>query len=153
MVANLLWAVGTNGYLASAANLLTTELNALANASLTAAGTAIDNSAVNAAIYCDVEFIAGGTWATGTNPYMELWFLRSLDGGSNYEEGSNTVTPGRRANVIIQFRPSVTIAQRIIVPMVLLPPGHFKPLIKQTTNATLPATGNILRLRTYAPAI
>lgn len=153
MVSNLLWAVGTNGYLATATTLLSTELNSLASGSLGSAGSAIDNSAGDKAIYWIIELLLGGSITTGTNPYAELWFLRTIDGGSNYEDGSSSVTPGRRPDVIIPFRPSVAAAQRVIVPAAVFPSGQFKPLLKQTTGATWPSSGNTLKARPYAPAI
>lgn len=151
MVNNILWAVGTSGYLANT-NGLTTELNALGVGNLSAAGTAIDNSAGQKAIFADLEFLAGGTFTPVTGAYMAVWFLRSID-GTNYEDGSATVTPPRAPDAIIPITIGTAITPRNNRPQVVVPPGKFKVLAQNKTAAILPATGNVIKLGLYCEAV
>lgn len=147
MPTNFLW----SGYLASAATFLTTELNALANSAantLTAAGSEIDNS-TNKYPMADLEFLAGGTFTPLANGLIAVWFLRPLD-GTNYEDGSATVAPGRMADAIIPVRAGTTITPRANAVRVPLPVGKFKPIARNTTGATLPATGNTISWRPFS---
>lgn len=138
-------------YAASAANMLTTELNSIANSNanvLSAAGATIDNS-TNGFIYCDLEFLAGGTLTPVSGAFVEVWFLRSLNGGTNFEDGSATVAPGRLPDATIQVRAGTTITPRSGASGIILPPGHFKPILRNQTGVTLPASGNLLTYRPY----
>lgn len=152
MVSNVLWNVGTNGYISAAQTLLDTQLNALATATMCAAGTAIDNSAGDKAIWADFEFLAGGTFTPLANGYISVWFLRTLNGGTNYEDGSASITPPRKPDLIIPVRAGTTITPRAGRPMIVLPPGQFEGIAMNNTGATLPATGNTIKFRTYAQA-
>lgn len=148
-MANFLW----SGYLATAANLLTTELNALANSTgntLATLGAEIDNS-TNKYILADVEFLAGGTFTPTAGAFIELWLLVPLD-GTNYEDGSSTVAPGRPADIIIPVRAGTTITPRAGARGLILPTGKFKPIARNQTGATLPATGNTITYRPYTEA-
>ncbi len=148
-VANFLWS-GAGSYVAVPTNWLTTELNALVNSAtntLTAAGTAVQNT--GGLIYCDVEFVAGSTYTPLVNGYLEVWLLLSLNNGTNYEDGSATVAPGRMADLQIPIRQGTAITPRGTVRGVVLPPSFYKPIVRNQTGATLPATGNILRFVTY----
>src|SRR5574337_280554 len=107
MVSNLLWA---GGYLTGTTptTALSTELNALANGSNTAAGSAINNGTGDKAIYADFQFLAGGTFSPVANGSISVWLLRTID-GTNYEDGSATVTPARRPDLIIPVYAGTTI--------------------------------------------
>lgn len=152
-MANMLWAAGTNGYLAAVLSLLTTELDGLANDTMSAGGTARDNSALERAIWADFEFLAGGGFSPAAGAHIQVWLLRSLDGGTSYEDGSSAITPPRQPDVIIPIRQGTTITPRAGRPGIILPPGHFTPIAKNKAGAGLPASGNVIRMRTYAMAI
>jgi len=151
MVNNILWAAGTSGYLAVTTGL-STELNALANGSLSAASGAIDNSAGQKAIYVDVEFNAGGTFTPVTPAYMWVWFLRSID-GTNYEDGSSSVQPVRPPDAVVPITAGSSITPRNNRPQCVMPPGKFKVLALNKTGATLPATGNTIKLGLYCESV
>ncbi len=149
MATNFLWS-GAGAYVAGPTNWLTTELNALANSTgnvLSAAGAAVQNT--GALIYCDVEFIAGSTFTPLANGFIEVWFLLSINSGTNYEDGSATVAPGRFSDFQIPIRAGTTITPRAITRGIILPPSFYKPIVRNQTGATLPATGNILRFAVY----
>lgn len=148
MPTNFLWA-GSGAYSVSVANWLTTELNALGASSantLSTLGAAFQNT--NSMVYADIEFVAGGTFTPTAGAFIELWLLRSLD-GTNYPDGSATVAPGRPPDATISVRAGTTITPRSDYPGLILPPGFYKPIARNQTNATLPATGNLIRFAMY----
>jgi len=149
MPTNFLWS-GSGSYSVSVTNWLTTELNSLAASSgntLSTIGAAFQNT--NAMIYADVEFVAGGTLTPTAGAFVELWLLRSLDGGSNYEDGSSSVAPGRPPDATISVRAGTTITPRAGYPGLILPPGFYKPILRNQVGATLPSSGNLVRFTMY----
>ncbi len=72
-----------------------------------------------------------------------LWFLTSVN-GTNYEDGSATVIPARKPDVIIPVR-AVSTAQRVIVVAPLVP-GSWYVLVSQTTGQTWAASGNTIKV-------
>lgn len=149
MAINFLWA-GAGSYSASVSNWLTTELNALANSAgntLSTLGGAFQNTA--GLILVDIEFLSGGTFTPTAGGFLEVWLLRSLDGGTSYEDGSATIAPGRPADAKIAVRAGTTITPRAGLSGVQLPPGFYKPILRNQTGASLPATGNLLRFAAY----
>lgn len=150
-VSNLLWAQGTNGYLNAEATALSTELNALANQSNSAAGSTIDNSAGTKGIYADWKFVSGGAITTTGVPRIWVWLLRTMD-GTNFEDGGASVTPGRAPNFMIGLRVGSSITPRSIEPMVLMPPGQFQTLAQNNLGVGMAATNNNITYRTAAPA-
>jgi hypothetical protein len=150
MPTNFLWA-GSGAYSVAVANLLTTELNSLAASSgntLSTLGPAVQNT--NGMLFADLEFVAGGNFTPIAPAFIEVWALRSLDGGSNYEDGSSTVAPGRPRDIAIQVRAGTTITPRAGAGVRLeLPPGYYKFIARNQTGATLPSSGNLLRAALY----
>jgi hypothetical protein len=149
MATNFLWS-GAGSYGLAVGNWLTTELNALVVSStttLSTLGAAFQNT--GGWLYADVEFLAGGTYTPTTSGFLELWLLRSLDGGTAYEDGSATVAPGRAADIIIPVRAGTTITPRAGMSGLTLPPGFYKPIVRNQTGATLPATSNLMRFSGY----
>lgn len=140
------------GYNAAAATWLTTELNSLANSAanvLSTLGGAFDNTSTGY-VYCDVEFLTGGTLTPVAGAFVEVWLLRSLNGGTNYEDGSATVAPGRLPDAIIPVRAGTTITPRAGMSGIILPPGAYKPILRNQTGVALPASGNTLSFRPYS---
>lgn len=146
---NFVWE-GAGTYGVSVTNLLTTQLNALASSNgntLSTLGGAFQNT--TGRIYADVEFVAGGTFSPAAGAFIELWFLRSLDGGSTYEDGSASVAPSRAPDIVIPVTAGTTITPRNGAPGLVLPPAFYKPLARNQTNATLPTSGNLIRYALY----
>lgn len=149
MATNFLWS-GAGAYSVSVANWLTTELNSLASSAantLSTLGAAFQNT--NAMLYADIEFVAGGTLSPAAGAFIELWLLRSLDGGSTYEDGSASVAPGRPADAFINVRAGTTITPRAGSSGLILPPGFYKPIVRNQSGVTLPASGNLVRFAMY----
>lgn len=149
MATNFLWS-GAGAYTGAVSNWLSTELNALGNSAantLSTLGGAFQNT--GGLIMADVEFLAGGTMTPTAGGFIELWLLRSLNGGTNYEDGSATAAPGRPADAIIPVRAGTTITPRAGFSGLILPPGFYKPIVRNQTGVSLPATTNVIRFATY----
>lgn len=124
-------------------NVLTTELNSLANNS-NALGSTITLSNTGFR-FGELELLVTFGVAPTANTAVTVWLLREVD-GTNFEDGGASVTPTRLPDAVFPLR-AVTTAQRIIVP-VDLPPGNFKALLRNDgTGQAMAASGNTLRLR------
>ena len=132
------WTRGT------ADTILTTELNSLANNTNVVKSTAV---APTSSEYTMVEvelYVTFGSTPTA-NTAVSVWFLREID-GTNYEDGSSTVTPTRNPDVVFGVR-ATTNPQRIIKTC-LLPPGNFKPLVRnEGTGQAFASSGNTVKIR------
>lgn len=125
--------------------LETTSLDSLPTTG-TVTGAAVDNSS-DKYLYADFELVID----YGTNPTagsaIELSLLRSVDGGSTYEDAPG---PGGFAGAFILA--ATTNTQILIIRGVPLPPGFFKPYIAaKTTGQTAAASGNTLKMMKYTP--
>lgn len=136
------WALG------SQASLLTTELNSLANNAL-AIGSAYNNTQGGGGgdgyVECDVELVV----TYGTNPTANtacsLWLLSTQD-GTNYEDGGTSTTPARLPNCT--FPLLVTTSAQRIIRRIKMPPGSWKPLLKNDgTGQAMASSGNTLKVR------
>lgn len=137
----------------STVSLLTTELNSLANNSNANAGSAVNNVAggtsnADGYVRAAVElYLAAYTGTPTAGTGVSLWFLRSADGGTNYEDGSSSVTPARTADVFIPVRALASGPQRVAVPC-WLPAGYWKPLARnEGTGITFASSGNTVVVR------
>ena len=141
---------GAGAYGVAVANILTTQLNSLASSSgntLSTVGSSIQNT--TARLYADVEFVAGGTFTPTAGAFVELWLLRSLDGGSNYEDGSSSAAPGRPADITALVRAGTTITPRAGASGLRVHPGFAQPIARNQTGASFPASGNLIRWALY----
>ena len=133
---------------ATATDLLTTELNTLADNTLSSAGTAVNNvqatSNFNGYPLCSIQFTMAAYSGTPTaGAALYLWFLKSIDGGSTYESGSSTILPARAPDVIIPIQATASGPQICTIKNVPLPFGYFKPLAKTVgVGLALAASGN-----------
>lgn len=131
----------------AAASALTTELNALANATRCAPSAAIDNSS-GLYLYMDAELNV----TYGTNPstggYCGLYLLPSLD-GTNYADGDASTVPQKALLVgVFELRAS-TSAQRLELTRIPIPPRKFKLLVDNQAGQAMGATGNTLKYSRY----
>jgi len=135
----------------TAVSLLTTELNSLANNTMCSAGSAVDNvqatSNLNGYVRAKLELVLAtysGTPAASTG--VSVWFLKTVDGGSNYEDGSSSVTPARVPDVVIPVRAVASGPQRVVREC-WVPVGLWKPIAKNDgTGISFAASGNTLKL-------
>ena len=130
----------------SRGNVLSTELNALANAGRSAAGTEIDNGA-NLDMFGVLELSATFGTAPSAGGYVEIYMVTATD-GTNYEDGSNTVDPG--THKLIDRIPvrAVTTAQRLSGRLIPLLPEKTKFLLYNGSGQAFPASGSTLTLYT-----
>ena len=148
MATNFLLAAGTNGFLATPFNLQSTELNALTNGSSATSSSAFTQTNTANAIWGEIAFTAGGAVTPTAGGYIAGWFLYSPDGGTTYETtASNTDLP-RSPDFIIPLLASAYAANNIAQAsgIVRLPWWSFKVFTVNHSGATLPATGNLIKL-------
>jgi hypothetical protein len=133
------------GSYGTGASTLTTELNALANGSYSAASAAIDNTS-NLDLFDDLELtVTYGTNPTANAP-VEIYLIPSTD-GTNYADSG---TPARNLFVGSFLVQATTGAQRLILRGVPLPPGKFKYVAKNASGFAFPATGTVIKRTPYS---
>lgn len=126
----------------SFSNALTTELDSLADASNTAASSAIDNS-TNLDIHADVSVVLGSINPTSAGARVDIHLVPRLADGSTYADiGAATVV----GTVPITTGSAVKNA---MLRGVMIPPGHYKLAATNRTGVTLAASGNTIAIRTY----
>lgn len=126
-------------------DLLTTELNSLANAAYSAVGTAFDNTS-GLARWASAEIVLGSLTPTA-GAYLMLFLVQSLD-GTNYEDAPSSTNPGMHMAVAILNVATGAAAKRVMAPPFALPAGKFKPVLLNGTGAAFPASGNTVALYT-----
>jgi hypothetical protein len=134
--------------LGTAATLLSTGLDALANNAL-APAAAYNNVQAGGGgdgyTECDLELVVSFASAPAAASGVSVWFLGAPD-GTNYEDGDASTTPARAPDAVLPLR-AVTGAQRVNR-RVWLPWGSPKALLKNDgTGQAFGATGNTLKVR------
>ena len=130
---------------------LSTELNSLAN-DANKLGSAIDFASANRKMYMDVEvYLASIDLSGQTNPAIHVWLLARTD-GTNFEDGSDSITPARAPDKIVPLR-EVNAAQRVFARFLLTTPDQGKLLIKNKTGTSLASSGNTVKYRLYSQEI
>ena len=129
----------------TATTVLSTGLNSLANNALVASSAITLSTGEPGYQRCEAELVVTYGTAPTANTACVVWLLREID-GTNYEDGSSTVTPSRNPDLVFPLR-AVTTAQRIVVTGDL-PPGSFVALLRNdSTGQAMAASGNTLKLR------
>ena len=130
----------------SRGNVLSTELNSLASAGRTAAGTEVDNG-TNLDMFGVLELQVTFGTAPSAGGYVEIYMVTAPD-GTNYEDGSNSVDPG--THKLIDRIPvrAVTTAQRLSGRVIPLLPEKTKFLLYNGSGQAFPASGSTLTLYT-----
>ena len=129
----------------SGTDLLTTELNSLADNVRTAVGTEYANQ-TNLNQYG--WFVLEATWAISPDddvPHCKLYLVRKFD-GTAYDDGSASVVPSPDALVGAFHVQGATAAQNLVIGPVLLPPFAFKLLLENQTGQALPASGSTVAI-------
>lgn len=140
MATNFLW-----GAVGSVVNLLTTELNSLANAAGTALGPEVNNTAAGIGAYqmCQLTVHLASAAFTATS-YIYVMFVLSMNTAGNTYPTTTTpasVPIGNYLADTIYIYPS-TAAQDEAKQGVLMPVGKFKTIAVNKTGVTLGASGN-----------
>ena len=124
------------------------DFDDLANNARTNAGAEIDNS-VNLDQYGYLKITADFISAPDdVYPTLDIYMVKALD-GTNYEDGSSSVTPSSQS--FIASVPVLKVATAQIPGVVgpfLLPPCKIKFIVENQTGQVPAATGNSLALFT-----
>lgn len=133
--------------LTSEGNILTTEMNALADNGITAVGTEFDNSgSADRHTYGYLELNLASLTPTGT-PYVIIYMVKALD-GTNYEDspaagGANSNTEKLTIPVSTGVGTKLVMSKRFT-----LPDCKVKFLLENQLNVAMGASGNTLELFT-----
>lgn len=130
---------------ASRGNVLTTELNSLANGAFSAVGPAYDNTTnLDEWGACDITLASLAAAAGG---YLQVFLAVSLD-GTTYEDGPSSTQPGSHNLVATVALNATTSAKRTMSAYFRLPPNKFKFVLKNAAGVALGATLNTVALFT-----
>jgi hypothetical protein len=126
--------------------VLSTELNSLGSAAISALGTQYDN-ATNCFLYAMFEVTA--TFGTGPSADSTLdLFLVPAPDGTNYDDGSSSVYSQNHAVGGWTMR-NVNTQQKIALWGVPLPPTKFKLQVVNNTDQAIAASGNLVKMIAY----
>ncbi len=126
---------------------LTTAVEAIASASL---NTLADGSGVLGAdlgvqddLYVRLElYLASVDLSSQSNPAAYLYYIKSDDDGTTFEDGAAAVEPARMPDVIFPLR-EVNATQRVMIDA-HFPAENFKVLIINHCGAAWAGSGNTL---------
>jgi hypothetical protein len=130
------------------ADVLTTELNALAATTGKAISAAVDNS-TDLDLFDDLELAVTFASAPTAGGVVEVYLLPSIDGGTTYPDGSTSVLAQGSLYVGGFIVRAVATAQVLVMRGVALPPGLFKYQVQNTTSQAFPASGSTLQRNPY----
>lgn len=147
MPGNILW----SAYAAAIANGLTTELNSLADGSVTALGSQIDNTS-SLYEFMDVQLDLASLTISSTSAYVTVFVVPSVD-GTNYPDftsGTYANYHGGYAVCNIPVKNVSATTARAMAVMIPIPPAKFKLAIRSGLGVSMAASGNTLGYRLYA---
>lgn len=121
-------------------------LAGLANTGISAPGADIIN--IGGSLYCDIEFVAGAAFSPAANAMLDVWVLRSIDGGVSFEDGAAGFIPSRDPDITIAVRSGTSIIPRAGGAQLVLPPGHFKAMARNRLGVSIP-TASLVRIASY----
>lgn len=129
------------------ASALTTELNSLATATASAAGTAQDNS-TNLDLYADFVLSVTFGVAPTANTTVDLYLLPSIDGGTTYADAVVAATPAKSMLVGSFYCRNVATAQVMTLANVPIP-EKFKMMVVNNSGQAMAASGNTLKYQSW----
>ena len=135
-----LWAAAPT----SRGNVLSTQMNALADNAFTAQGAEVNNSA-NLDTYGMFEFNVDPTAAFSAGAFVVIYMITAPD-GTNYGEGSASVDPGADTwllNIPLRATADAIIKMTKVFP---LPPVKFKFILENQAGLVFPSAGTTLQL-------
>jgi hypothetical protein len=142
---------GTNGFIATPFNLMTTELNGLvtSDSALSSvggtSGVFSQTNFVNGMLY-EAWLLAGGTISTMTaGGTITGWWCKSTDGGTTFEKTvSNTAFP-RSPDLVINLDAAYAASDIRFGYISPCPWPSAKLFIMNLSGQTLPSSGNIIK--------
>ncbi len=132
----------------STVTVLTTDLNSLGSATMSAASSAIANQ-TNLDIYADIEVnLASLSPAAGA--YVAIYIALAVD-GSNYPapSGADMRLSSTQLLCVIPVGTTASTAQRVAARNVILPPGTFKIYLDNQCGVALASSGNTVKFNVY----
>ena len=126
----------------SFSSVLTTGLDSLADAGLTAASSNQDNSS-NLFGFCDVSVVLGSINPTSAGACIEIHICPRLADGSTYADGNASTIVG---TVTVDTGSSTKEGMLRGVP---IPPGFYQWRARNRTGVTLAASGNTISVRAF----
>ena len=149
MATSFLETAGTNGFIATPFNLLTTELNTLANGSSATSSVGGTSEVFTQTNYanaqkCQIYFTSGGAFTPTGASYFQGWFLFSPDNGTSYETAA-LIT--RNPDFIIPLAGSAFASTNIALAngVTRVPWWTNKVYLTNNSGVSLPASGNTLK--------
>lgn len=128
------------------ATSLSTELNSLANAAFSAVSAAINNES-GLYLFINLELVLASLIPTGT-PYVAVYAVKSIDNGTNFEDGGGSTAPRGQPIAIFDFS-TATAAKRVVRENILIPPLQFKLVAENRAGVAFAASGNTVRYRRH----
>lgn len=132
----------------STVTVLTTELNSLGSATMSAASSAIANQ-TNLDIYVDIEVnLASLSPAAGA--YIAVYIALAVD-GTNYPAPSaaDMRLSASQLLCVIPIGVTASTAQRVAARNIVISPGTFKLYLDNQTGVALGSSGNTLKINPY----
>lgn len=128
--------------------VLSTQLDGLANNTMSAASAAIANQ-TNLDIYVDIELVLAAL-SPATGGYVATYLVEAID-GVNYPAPSSADLRQQTDALLCTFVLSTTAstAQRLVKRQVVIPPGTFKLYLDNQSGASFGGTLNTLKLLPY----
>ena len=121
---------------------LSTELNSLADGSLSTASGAIDNL-TDLYPFIELELFLASLTPSGS-PYCALYLLPQID-GTNYADASTSM-----AELLATFNLSTSAGtKRVLRSSIAIPPFSFKLALLNEANVALAASGNTVKYRRF----
>jgi len=124
-------------------NLLTTELNALANGAYSSLGTEYDNSTGLYLYGALLINLASLTPTTGA--YLQVFMAEAID-GTNYEDAPSSTNPGYHMMLPLASVATGSATKRLTVFRFDLPASKIKFALLNGTGVSLGATSNTVKL-------
>lgn len=141
MVSAVKWEAAPSG-----TGVLGTEINSLANNTITAAGTEVNNASdLNTVFWLELE-VTFGSSPTDAVPTADIYMVRAPD-GTNYDTSPPTSGTDFGETYLCSIPlQKTTGAQRKTVGPFLLPPMKVKFLLDNQSGVSYPASGTTLTL-------
>lgn len=132
----------------AAVTVLSTELNTLGIATMSAASTAIANQ-TNLDIYVDIEVNLASLSPTAS-AHVDLYIAEAVD-GTNYPAPSSADMRLSLTQLLctLPIGTTAATAQRVVIRQVIIPPQTFKIILDNQTGVALNASGNTVKFLTY----
>lgn len=130
------------------ATLLTTELNALASGSYSAAGSTVQANRTDLNMYADFELAVTFASAPTVGNTVDLYVIPKVD-NTNYADGGGAITPPATYYAGSFVLRAVTTAQRVAIMGASIPPDDFKLVALNSSGVAFPASGSTVKISPY----